>query len=79
MSKEFLNKMETVMDALGFKLWQRNIVDSWYSIEDEDDDMSTEYLLARVCDDTGKDEDEILSVMGEFSEKYDELYGAENA
>lgn len=53
-------------------------MESWYDIESEDDDMSTPYLLQRVEDDTGIDQDDILEVMEKFSEKYDEIFGDDN-
>jgi hypothetical protein len=37
--------------------------------------MSTPYLLQRVEDDTGIDQDDIHEVMRKFSEKYDEIFG----
>ena len=39
--------------------------------------MSTPYLLQRVEDDTGIDQDDILDVMRRFSEKYDEVFDDE--
>ena len=62
-----------------FCSWERDVVNAWYDIESEDDDMSTPYLLQRVEDDTGIDQDDILDVMRRFSEKYDEIFGDEKA
>ena len=61
----------------GFCSWEKDVVNAWYDIESEDDDMSTPYLLQRVEDDTGIDQDDILDVMRKFSEKYDEVFGDE--
>ena len=61
----------------GFCSWEKDVVETWYDIESEDEDMSTPYLLQRVEDDTGIDQDDILDVMRRFSEKYDEVFGDE--
>lgn len=73
-SKEFWKRVDSCLDALNFKPWKRDIVELWYGIEGEDEDMSTEYLIQRVCDECGKDVDVVLSVMDEFSEMWNEIY-----
>lgn len=62
----------------GFKDWEIDVVETWYDIESEDEDMSTEYLTQRVADDTGLDDYKVLEVMGKFSEKYDEMWGEDD-
>lgn len=74
---KFETKKKIVLEK-GFCSWEKDVVESWYDIESEDDDMSTPYLLQRVEDDTGIDQDDILEVMRKFSEKYDEIFGDEN-
>lgn len=71
---KFETKVKIVLEK-GFRNWEKDVVESWYDIESEDDDMSTPYLLQRVEDDTGIDQDDILEVMRKFSEKYDEIFG----
>lgn len=71
---KFETKVKTVLEK-GFRSWEKDVVESWYDIESEDEDMSTPYLLQRVEDDTGVDQDDILEVMRKFSEKYDEIFG----
>ena len=73
----FETKVKIVLEK-GFRSWEKDVVESWYDIESEDDDMSTPYLLQRVEDDTGIDQDDILEVMIKFSEKYDEIFGDDN-
>lgn len=70
----FDTKVKIVLEK-GFCSWEKDVVESWYDIESEDEDMSTPYLLQRVEDDTGIDQDDILEVMRKFSEKYDEIFG----
>ena len=53
-------------------------VETWYDIESEDEDMSTEYLTQRVADDAGLDDYKVLEVMRKFSEKYDEMWGEDD-
>lgn len=74
----FESKKNIVLQK-GFCSWEKDVVNAWYDIESEDDDMSTPYLLQRVEDDTGIDQDDILDVMQRFSEKYDEIFGDEEA
>ena len=62
----------------GFKGWEKDVVETWYDIESEDEDMSTEYLTQRVADDTGLDDYKVLEIMGKFSEKYDEMWGEDD-
>lgn len=71
---KFETKVKIVLEK-GFCSWEKDVVESWYDIESEDEDMSTPYLLQRVEDDTGIDQDDILEVMRKFSEKYDEIFG----
>ena len=65
----------TMVLRKGFKDWEIDVVETWYDIESEDEDMSTEYLTQRVADDTGLDDYKVLEVMRKFSEKYDEMWG----
>lgn len=71
---KFETKVKIVLEK-GFYSWEKDVVESWYDIESEDEDMSTPYLLQRVEDDTGIDQDDILEVMRKFSEKYEEIFG----
>ena len=73
----FEQKREMVLRK-GFKGWEKDVVETWYDIESEDEDMSTEYLTQRVADDTGLDDYKVLEVMGKFSEKYDEMWGEDD-
>ena len=73
----FEQKREMVLRK-GFKDWEIDVVETWYDIESEDEDMSTEYLTQRVADDTGLDDYKVLEVMGKFSEKYDEMWGEDD-
>ena len=68
----------TMVLRKGFKDWEIDVVETWYDIESEDEDMSTEYLTQRVADDTGLDDYKVLEVMRKFSEKYDEMWGEED-
>lgn len=68
----------TMVLRKGFKDWEIDVVETWYDIESEDEDMSTEYLTQRVADDTGLDDYKVLEVMGKFSEKYDEMWGEDD-
>lgn len=73
----FEQKLEMVLRK-GFKDWEIDVVETWYDIESEDEDMSTEYLTQRVADDTGLDDYKVLEVMRKFSEKYDEMWGEDD-
>lgn len=73
----FEQKREMVLRK-GFKSWEKDVVETWYDIESEDEDMSTEYLTQRVADDTGLDDYKVLEVMAKFSEKYDEMWGEDD-
>lgn len=73
----FEQKREMVLRK-GFKAWEIDVVETWYDIESEDEDMSTEYLTQRVADDTGLDDYKVLEVMRKFSEKYDEMWGEDD-
>lgn len=73
----FEQKREMVLRK-GFKGWEKDVVETWYDIESEDEDMSTEYLTQRVADDTGLDDYKVLEVMRKFSEKYDEMWGEDD-
>ena len=73
----FEQKREMVLRK-GFKSWEIDVVETWYDIESEDEDMSTEYLTQRVADDTGLDDYKVLEIMGKFSEKYDEMWGEDD-
>lgn len=68
----------TLVLRKGFKDWEIDVVETWYDIESEDEDMSTEYLTQRVADDTGLDDYKVLEVMRKFSEKYDEMWGEDD-
>lgn len=68
----------TIVLRKGFKDWEIDVVETWYDIESEDEDMSTEYLTQRVADDTGLDDYKVLEIMGKFSEKYDEMWGEDD-
>lgn len=68
----------TMVLRKGFKDWEIDVVETWYDIESEDEDMSTEYLTQRVADDTGLDDYKVLEVMAKFSAKYDEMWGEDD-
>ena len=51
----------------------RKIVDRWYDIEETDPDISTERLTSMVADDFGWGYEDVLYVMGIFSEEMEKL------
>ena len=76
MTKEFDKKQDHITNTY-MSPEEKEVVDAWYGFEEQDDDISTEKLVAMVMDETGYDCDFIIDSMSFFSEKYNELYGEE--
>lgn len=64
-------EMQIVMKK-GFSNFEKHIVEMWYAIEEDDEDISTERLIAMTCDFTGASMDKVLDTMQKFSEKHNE-------
>lgn len=71
-TKKFERNMQKVLSKgfSGHEIW---VVETWYSIEDEDEDISTERLIALTCDITNTDFDSVMDIMQRFSEKMGEV------
>lgn len=68
----FNSKVEIVLGN-GFSDTEKNVVRTWYAIESEDEDISTERLIARTQHAT-RNED-VISIMHRFSNKYNKTFG----
>lgn len=53
----------------------RKIVDRWYDIEEKEPDISTERLATMVADDFGWNYEDVIYVMGIFSQEMSKLKG----
>lgn len=71
-TKKFERNMQKVLSK-GFSDNEIWVVETWYSIEDEDEDISTERLIALTCDITNTDFDSVMDIMQRFSEKMSEV------
>lgn len=72
----FEKKVEIVLEN-GFTEQEQDIVYTWYEIEEEDEDISTERLMAMTADSCDVDDDEVATTMCKFQEKYDRIFGDE--
>lgn len=72
----FEKKVEIVLEN-GFTDQEQDIVYTWYEIEEEDEDISTERLMAMTADSCDVDDDEVATTMCKFQEKYDRIFGDE--
>lgn len=68
----------TMVLRKGFKDWEIDVVETWYEIEEEDEDISTERLMAMTADSCDVDDDEVATTMCKFQEKYDRIFGDED-
>lgn len=71
-TKKFERNMQKVLSK-GFSDHEIWVVETWYSIEDEDEDISTERLIALTSDITNTDFDSVMDIMQRFSEKMSEV------
>ena len=74
MSLNFEQKKEKILSR---KKWEedRIVVDRWYEIEDIYPEISTERLTCMVADDLGWNYEDVIEVMGYFSEDFKKLEG----
>ena len=74
MAADFELKKEIILSR---KKWQedRAVVDRWYEIEDTDPETSTARLACMVADDLGWNYEDVIAVMGYFSEDFRKLEG----
>ena len=74
MSADFELKKEIILSR---KKWRedRVVVDRWYEIEDTDPEISTVRLACMVADDLGWNYEDVIAVMGYFSEDFRKLEG----
>ena len=72
----FEKKVEIVLEN-GFTEQEQDIVYTWYEIEEEDEDISTERLMAMTADSCDVEDDEVATTMCKFQEKYDRIFGDE--
>ena len=74
MALNFEQKKEKILSR---KKWEedRIVVDRWYEIEDTDPDISTGRLACMVADDLGWNYEDVIVVMGYFSEDFKKLEG----
>ena len=70
---DFEERMELAIKNANLDDWETAIVYIWYDIEDEDEDISTERLIAMVCDETGAEVEDVMDVMMRFSEEMEKL------
>ena len=70
----FEKKVAIVLEN-GFTEQEQDIVYTWYEIEEEDEDISTERLMAMTADSCDVEVDEVATTMCKFQEKYDRLFG----
>lgn len=68
---EFLKTLEADIEKMkkaNFSEDEINIVDTWYNIEYEEPDISTERLIQMVCDELDVDYEDVTSTMCKFAE-----------
>lgn len=70
----FNQKMEIVLEE-GFTPKEKWVIRTWYDLEYEDEDISTERLLAMTSEMTNTDYGKIPSIMDKFSRKFDKVFG----
>ena len=66
--EKFAKNMAEIFVVNNWSKHSQDIVRTWYDIEDEDPDISTEKLAAMVMDITDSDYDSVIDTMIEFSE-----------
>ena len=66
--EKFAKNMAEIFVVNNWSKHSQDIVRTWYDIEDEDPDISTEKLTAMVMDITDSDYDSVIDTMIEFSE-----------
>lgn len=71
-TEKFARNMQKVLSK-GFSDHEIWVIETWYSIEEEDEDISTERLIALTCDITNTDFDRVMDIMQKFSEKMSEV------
>lgn len=68
---QFLKTLEADIEKMkkaNFSQDEIDIVDTWYSIEYEEPDISTERLMQMVCDELDVDFEDVTSTMCKFAE-----------
>lgn len=68
----FEERMEIAIKKAKLEEWEAEIVRTWYDIEDEDEDISTERLISMVCDENDVDVEDVMDVMARFSEEMEQ-------
>lgn len=66
--EKFAKNMAEIFIVNNWSKHSQDIVRTWYDIEDQDPDISTEKLTAMVMDITDSDYDSVIDTMIEFSE-----------
>ena len=66
--EKFAKNMAEIFVVNNWSKHSQDIVRTWYDIEDEDPDISTEKLTAMVMDITDSGYDSVIDTMIEFSE-----------
>ena len=66
--EKFAKNMAEIFVVNNWSKHSQDIVRTWYDIEDQDPDISTEKLTAMVMDITDSDYDSVIDTMIEFSE-----------
>ena len=66
--EKFAKNMAEIFVVNNWSKHSQDIVRTWYDIEDEDPDISTEKLTAMVMDITDSDYESVIDTMIEFSE-----------
>ena len=72
----FNQKMENILSE-GFTPKEKWVVRTWYDLENEDEDISTERLLAMTSEMTNTAYGKIPAIMDKFSRKFDKVFGGE--
>ena len=68
----FEKKVEIVLEN-GFTEQEKSVVRAWYAIESEDEDISTERLIARTQHATHNYN--VVEIVARFSRQYDKTWG----
>lgn len=66
--EKFAKNMAEIFIVNNWSKHSQDIVRTWYDIEDQDPDISTEKLTAMVMDITDSSYDSVIDTMIEFSE-----------
>lgn len=69
--ENFDQKVDKVLDYMKASDKLRDIVHTWYDIEGEDEDISTERLISMVSDITEVEYEDVVETMCNFSNFYD--------